>query len=41
MLLHEITSRRIRRGRYASVRDLEAAIHDYLLQHNASPKPFT
>jgi transposase len=37
----EITSRRIRRGSYATVGDLEAAIYDYLLQHNASPKPFT
>jgi transposase len=37
----EITSRRIRRGSYTSVGDLEAAIYDYLLQHNASPKPFT
>ena len=37
----EITSRRIRRGSYTSVDDLEAAIHDYLIQHNASPKPFT
>ena len=37
----EITTRRIRRGSYASVGDLEAAIYDYLLQHNASPKPFT
>ena len=37
----EITARRIRRGSYASVGDLEAAIHDYLLQHNARPKPFT
>ncbi len=30
-----------RRGSYASVGDLEAAIYDYLLQHNNSPKPFT
>jgi len=37
----EITSRRIRRGSYTSVGDLEAAIYDYLLQHNAKPKPFT
>ena len=37
----EITSRRIRRGSYTSVGDLEAAIYDYLLQHNANPKPFT
>ena len=35
-----ITSRRIRRGRYTSVNDLEAAIYDYLAQHNEKPKPF-
>ena len=39
--LAEITSKRIRRGSYTSVGDLEAAIYDYLLQHNAKPKPFT
>jgi len=37
----EITSRLIRRGSYASVDDLEAAIYDYLAQHNEKPKPFT
>jgi len=37
----EITSKRIRRGSYSGVDDLEAAIYDYLSQHNASPKPFT
>ena len=36
----EITSRRIRRGSYSSVDDLEAAIYDYLAHHNESPKPF-
>jgi transposase len=36
----EITSKRIRRGSYSSVDDLEAAIYDYLLQHNTKPKPF-
>ena len=36
----EITARRIRRGSYTSVDDLEAAIYDYLGQHNAKPKPF-
>lgn len=36
----EITTRRIRRGSYSSVDDLETAIHDYLLQHNTKPKPF-
>jgi transposase len=35
----EITAKRIRRGSYTSVDDLEDAIHDYLLQHNAN-KPF-
>lgn len=36
----EITAKRIRRGSYTSVDDLEDAIYDYLLQHNAKPKPF-
>ena len=36
----EITSKRIRRGSYSSVDDLEAAIYDYLAQHNEKPKPF-
>ncbi|MGA0850299.1 MAG: IS630 family transposase, partial [Chthoniobacterales bacterium] len=36
----EITAKRIRRGSYSSVDDLEEAIYSYLLQHNAQPKPF-
>jgi transposase len=36
----EITAKRIRRGSYSSVDDLERAIYDCLLQHNAKPKPF-
>jgi transposase len=36
----EITAKRIRRGSYSSVDDLESAIYDYMLQHNAKPKPF-
>jgi len=36
----EITRKRIRRGTFASIADLEAAIDDYLLRHNANPKPF-
>jgi transposase len=36
----EITVKRIRRGSYSSVDDLEATIYDYLLQHNTKPKPF-
>ena len=37
----EIKSRRIRRGSYTSVDDLETTIYDYLAQQNAKPKPFT
>jgi len=36
----EITSKRIRRGSYTSVGDLETAIYGYLGQHNTKPKPF-
>ena len=36
----EITQRRIRRGTFTHVRELEQAIHDYLEQHNQDPKPF-
>jgi transposase len=36
----EITEKRIRRGTFKSVADLEKAIMDYLEHHNADPKPF-
>jgi transposase len=36
----EITGKRIRRGIFRSVAELEAAIRDYLAKHNADPKPF-
>ena len=36
----EITNKRIRRGVFKSVSELEDAIHDYLDHHNADPKPF-
>jgi transposase len=36
----EITGRRIRRGTFRSVAELEEAIDDYLLHHNASAKPY-
>ena len=36
----EITGKRIRRGVFKSVPELEAAIHDYLAKHNADPKTF-
>lgn len=36
----EITNKRIRRGVFKSVRQLEKAIHQYLDEHNKNPKPF-
>jgi len=36
----EITRKRIRRGIFTSVAELETAIMDYLRNHNAAPKPF-
>jgi transposase len=36
----EITRRRIRRGSFKSVEELERAIGDYLNSHNESPRPF-
>ena len=39
-LFAEVTTKRIRRGAFTSVAELEDAIDDYLLRHNASPKPF-
>jgi len=36
----EITRRRIRRGTFTHVRELEQAIHDYLELHNQNPKSF-
>jgi transposase len=36
----EITEKRIRRGVFRSVKELERAIMDYLDDHNAAPKPF-
>ena len=36
----EITMKRIRRGAFASVAELEQAICEYLDEHNTDPKPF-
>jgi len=36
-----LTDKRIRRGTFENVRQLESAIRDYLAHHNKSPKPFT
>jgi hypothetical protein len=35
-----LTRRRIRRGVFKSIVDLQAAINRYLDEHNVSPKPF-
>ena len=35
-----MTRRRLRRGAFHSLVDLQAAIHRYLAEHNADPKPF-
>ena len=36
----DITDKRIRRGVFTSVPELEAAINEYIAAHNANPKPF-
>ena len=36
----DITTKRIRRGVFPSVRALVAAIKDYIDEHNLAPKPF-
>ena len=36
-----LTRRRIRRGSFHSLVDLQAAINRYIAEHNADPKPFT
>src|SRR5262249_6771027 len=36
----EITAKRIRRGSFRSVPDLERAIREYLEDHNREPRPF-
>src|SRR5215467_15990061 len=36
----ELTNKRIRRGVFRSVKELEAAIREYLEVHNENPKPF-
>jgi len=36
----ELTNKRIRRGVFRSVRELESAIREYIEVHNEDPKPF-
>jgi hypothetical protein len=35
-----LTRRRLKRGSFHSVVDLQAAIHRYIAEHNADPQPF-
>ena len=37
----KLTKRRLKRGVFLSVVDLQAAINRFVLDHNAEPKPFT
>jgi len=37
----KLTKRRLKRGVFLSVVDLQAAINRFLVEHNAKPKPFT
>jgi transposase len=36
----DLTVERLRRGVFTSVRELEAAIHEFVAHHNTDPKPF-
>jgi transposase len=36
-----LTRRRLKRGTFHSIADLQAAIHRYIAEHNDDPKPFT
>ena len=36
----EVTRKRIRRGTFHSVKELESAIRDYIKDHNTNPQPF-
>ena len=35
-----LTEKQLKRGVFTSVKELEAAIHDFIARHNESPKPF-
>jgi hypothetical protein len=35
-----LTKRRLRRGSFSSLVDLQAAINRYLAEHNTDPRPF-
>ena len=35
-----LTEKQLKRGVFTSVKELEAAIYDFIARHNESPKPF-
>ena len=35
-----LTERQLRRGVFRSIVDLQTAIHCYIVEHNAEPRPF-
>jgi len=37
----KLTKRRLKRGIFSSVVNLQAAINRFVIEHNAKPKPFT
>jgi transposase len=37
----KLTKRRLKRGTFLSVVDLQAATNRFVVEHNAEPKPFT
>jgi hypothetical protein len=37
----KLTKRRLKRGVFVSVVDLQAAINRFVVEHNTKPKPFT
>ena len=39
-LLNQVAKRRLRRGVFRSIVDLQAAINRFLGEHNTDPKPF-
>jgi hypothetical protein len=39
--LSALTRRRLKRGSFHSIVDLQAAIHRYIAEHNDDPRPFS
>ncbi len=39
-VFRDLTTKRIRRGSFHNISELESAIADYIAHHNNAPKPF-